>query len=108
MYHFTCTEQETPDTSEVHRLLQNCESSEWNLLDSCHPPGAGNSEVALNLYRQFVDLWSYLSHFARHMTHCAGFVLVPVDDQCPCVPACVTSMLFFLAPIDFRLLSSQN
>jgi len=63
-------------------------------LDSYHPSGAGNSEVAFNLYRQFVDLWSYLSHFARNMIHCAGFMLVPVDDQCPCVPACVTSMPF--------------
>jgi len=63
-------------------------------LDSYHLSGAGNSEVAVNLYRQLVDLWSYLSHFVRHMIHCAGFVLGPVDDQCPCVPAYFTSISF--------------
>ena len=31
-YHFTSTQHETPDFSEVHRLLQNCGSSEWNLI----------------------------------------------------------------------------
>jgi len=63
-------------------------------LDSYHPYGAGNSEAALNLYRQFVDLWSYVSHLVRHMIHCAGFVLGPIGDQCPCVPAYVTIMSF--------------
>jgi len=31
-YHFTSTQHETPDISEVHRLLQNCGSAEWNLI----------------------------------------------------------------------------
>jgi hypothetical protein len=31
---FSCTEQKAPDSSEVHRLLQNCGSSVWHLLHS--------------------------------------------------------------------------
>ena len=32
VYQFTYTEQNAPDTSEVHRSLQNCWSSVWDFL----------------------------------------------------------------------------
>ena len=37
VHHFISTEQLVPDTSQIHRSLQNCESNVWNLLHNALP-----------------------------------------------------------------------
>lgn len=32
LYQFKCSEQKAPDNSEVHRSIENCGFSVWNLL----------------------------------------------------------------------------
>ena len=65
LYQVTCTEQKVPDSSDIHKSLQNCGSSLWNLLYvyvTCLPP---------RIWRWFLQFSKSCALLQSTLFHCA-------------------------------------